>query len=94
MAGKINGPYGLLRNASGDALFSPYEAAGWSIAEQEHSVRLAPWLGLLKVLGIWGAEVYYAGFFSVAWMSGTFEVARLLARVGAQDGGRGYFRFR
>lgn len=39
----------------GDKLFSPFVAAGWHIAEEEN-VRPAQWLGLLKVLGTWGAD--------------------------------------
>ena len=51
--------------ATVDAIFSPFVAAGWHIAE-EKNVRPAQWLGLLKILGIWGAEFYYAGFFSLS----------------------------
>lgn len=51
--------------AAGDTIFSPFVAAGWHIAEEEN-VRPAQWLGLLKILGIWGAEFYYAGFFSLS----------------------------
>ena len=50
---------------AGDTLFSPFVAAGWHIAEEEN-VRPAQWLGLLKVLGNWGAEFFYAGFFSLS----------------------------
>ena len=49
---------------NGDTLFSPFVAAGWSVAE-EHNVRPAQWLGLLKILGAWGSEFYYTGFFSL-----------------------------
>lgn len=49
---------------SGDALFSPFVAAGWSEAV-EANLRPAQWLGLLKLLGCWGAEFFYAGFFSL-----------------------------
>ena len=41
--------------AAGDTLFSPFVAAGWSIAE-EHNVRPAEWLGLLKILGAWPVQ--------------------------------------
>lgn len=51
--------------ATGDTLFSPFVAAGWHIAEEEN-VRPAQWLGLLKLLGIWGAEFFYTGFFSLS----------------------------
>ena len=50
--------------ALGDNLFSPFVAAGWS-AQSESNIRPAQWLGMLKLLGIWGAEFYYTGFFSV-----------------------------
>jgi hypothetical protein len=50
--------------AAGDTLFSPFVAAGWS-GKQEENVRPAQWLGLLKIHAAWGAEFFYAGFFSV-----------------------------
>ena len=50
--------------ASGDVLFSPFVAAGWSGAV-EANIRPAQWLGLLKVLSLWGAEFFYTGFFSL-----------------------------
>ena len=31
----------------------------------ENNIRPAQWLGLLKILAAWGAEFYYAGFFSL-----------------------------
>ena len=40
--------------ADGDDLFSPFVAAGWSIAT-EANFRPAQWLGMLKILGVWGA---------------------------------------
>jgi hypothetical protein len=39
----------------GDDLFSPFVAAGWSV-EAERNIRPAQWLGMLKLVGIWGAE--------------------------------------
>ena len=48
----------------GDDLFSPFVAAGWS-PESERNIRPAQWLGMLKLIGVWGAEFYYAGFFSL-----------------------------
>lgn len=48
----------------GDHLFSPFVAAGWSI-QSERNIRPAQWLGMLKLIAIWGAEFYYAGFFSL-----------------------------
>eukprot|EP00039_Didymoeca_costata_P012082 m.172848 g.172848 ORF g.172848 m.172848 type:complete len:980 (+) comp15377_c0_seq4:492-3431(+) len=50
--------------ANGDVIFSPFVAAGWSIAT-ESNYRPGPWLGMLKILGVWGAEFYYTGFFSL-----------------------------
>ncbi len=49
--------------AVGDKLFSPYVAAGWN-KNEESNIRPAQWLGLLKALGMAGAEFYYAGFFN------------------------------
>jgi hypothetical protein len=50
--------------AAGDALYSPFVAAGWDGAA-ERNVRPAQWLGLLKILACWGAEFFYTGFFSL-----------------------------
>ena len=50
--------------ALGDELFSPFVAAGWW-GQEEYNLRPAQWLGLLKVLGVWGAEFFYTGFFSL-----------------------------
>jgi len=50
--------------ASGDTLMSPFVAAGWS-GTAEKNTRPAQWLGLLKLLAAWGAEWFYAGFFSL-----------------------------
>jgi hypothetical protein len=44
---------------------SPFVAAGWS-GKQEENVRPAQWLGLLKIHAAWGAEWFYAGFFSTS----------------------------
>ena len=49
--------------AQGDQWFSPFVAAGWS-ANPQKNMRPAQWLGLLKVLGMFGAEFYYTGYFS------------------------------
>ena len=49
--------------AAGDKLFSPFVAAGWS-KKPEENVRPSQWLGLLKCLGVVGAEFYYAGVFN------------------------------
>ncbi|MDX2286347.1 MAG: LamG-like jellyroll fold domain-containing protein [Bacteroidia bacterium] len=43
---------------AGDRLFSPYIAAGWSL-RPEDNLMPAQWLGLLKHLGVIGAEFYY-----------------------------------
>jgi len=40
--------------AAGDRFFSPFIAAGWSVAV-ERNLRPAMWLGMLKLLGAWGA---------------------------------------
>jgi hypothetical protein len=50
--------------AAGDRLYSPFVSAGWDNNE-ENNIRPAQWLGLLKCLGMSGAEFYYAGFFSL-----------------------------
>lgn len=49
--------------AAGDRLFSPFVAAGYD-ADAEKDVRPAQWLGLLKLLGIYGAEFYYSCYFN------------------------------
>jgi hypothetical protein len=51
--------------ALGDKLFSPFVAAGWN-ANEEKNIRPGQWLGLLKILGVMGAEFYYSGFFNTA----------------------------
>jgi len=51
--------------AAGDSLYSPFVAAGWD-SDEEKNIRPAQWLGLLKCLGMTGAEFYYPGFFSLA----------------------------
>ena len=51
--------------AAGDTLYSPFVSAGWSAAE-EHNVRPAQYLGLLKCAAATGAEYFYAGVFSPA----------------------------
>lgn len=50
--------------ADGDRLYSPFVCAGWDHIE-ENNIRPAQWLGLLKALGMTGAEFYYSGFFSI-----------------------------
>lgn len=49
----------------GDKLYSPFVAAGWDLNE-ENNIRPGQWLGLLKVLGMTGAEFYYTGYFNEA----------------------------
>ena len=49
---------------AGDELFSPFVSPGWS-GQAERNLRPAQWLGLLKVMVAWGAEWFYAGFFSL-----------------------------
>ncbi|MFI5148179.1 MAG: hypothetical protein ACHQRM_00485 [Bacteroidia bacterium] len=48
----------------GDKLFSPFISAGWS-AKQEEDIRPGQWLGLLKCLGVIGAEYYYTCYFNL-----------------------------
>lgn len=49
--------------AAGDQLFSPFVAAGWD-KNPEINVRPSQWLGLLKCLGVVGAEFYYPAVFN------------------------------
>ena len=51
--------------ANGNPWWSPFVAAGWSGAS-EHNIRPGQWLGLMKLFSVWGAEFFYAGFFSTA----------------------------
>lgn len=48
----------------GDKFFSPFVSAGWD-PNEENNIRPAQWLGLLKVMGNFGAEFFYTGFFSL-----------------------------
>ncbi len=57
----IDGRYYEL--SAGDKLFSPFVAAGWN-ENEESNIRPAQWLGLLKCLGMLGAEYYFTGFFN------------------------------
>jgi hypothetical protein len=50
--------------ALGDVLFSPFLSAGWN-QQAERNIRPAQWLGIVKILAIWGAEWWYVGFFSL-----------------------------
>ncbi len=59
----IDGRYYELQQ--GDRLYSPFVAAGWDVNE-ELNIRPGQWLGLMKVLGMTGAEFYYTGFFNDA----------------------------
>ncbi len=54
--------YEILQN---DKLYSPFIAAGWDLNE-ENNIRPGQWLGLLKLLGMTGAEFYYTGYFNEA----------------------------
>lgn len=49
---------------AGDKLFSPFVAAGWSHNEEEN-IRPGQWLGLLKVLSMFGVEFFYTGYFTL-----------------------------
>ncbi len=51
--------------ASGNPYFSPFIAAGWS-KQSEYNILPGQWLGLMKLFGVWGAEFYYTGFFSLS----------------------------
>jgi len=51
--------------ALGDSLFSPFVSAGWD-ADNETHVRPAQYLGLMKCLGMMGAEFYYPAYFNTA----------------------------
>lgn len=50
--------------ATGDVVWSPFVAAGWS-EQEEINTRPAQWLGFLKLLVVSGAEYFYSGFFSL-----------------------------
>ncbi|MEM7367596.1 MAG: LamG-like jellyroll fold domain-containing protein [Bacteroidota bacterium] len=50
--------------ADGDVLFSPFVAAGWN-HDPERNLRPSQYLGLLKNLGVIGAEFFYPGYFNV-----------------------------
>ncbi|UTW63107.1 T9SS type A sorting domain-containing protein [bacterium SCSIO 12741] len=57
---------GITRQAEvdqGDVLSSPYVCAGWG-TDPTNNLAPGPWLGLLKAMGVAGAEFYYTGFFS------------------------------
>jgi len=47
----------------GDHLFSPFVAAGW---DKDETKNLMPgqWLGLMKILTVFGAEFFYTGYFN------------------------------
>jgi hypothetical protein len=49
--------------ALGDHLFSPFVAAGW---DKDETINIPPgqWLGLLKILNVFGAEFFYTGYFN------------------------------
>jgi len=49
---------------NGDKLFSPFVAAGWDNDESKN-IRPAQWLGMMKILGVMGAEFFYTGFFNL-----------------------------
>lgn len=49
----------------GDKLFSPTVAAGWDIDETKN-IRPAQWLGMLKAIGMTGAEYFYPSFFTIS----------------------------
>jgi Ig-like domain CHU_C associated len=47
----------------GDSLFAPFVSAGWT--EEYINVRPGQWLGLLKIMGLVGADYYHTGYFNV-----------------------------
>jgi Ig-like domain CHU_C associated len=49
--------------AIGDSLFAPFISAGWT--DESRNVRPGQWLGLLKILGLVGADYYHTGYFNV-----------------------------
>jgi hypothetical protein len=51
--------------AVGDKLLSPFVAAGWD-PNPEVDVRPAQWLGLMKIMGMYGSEFYYPAYFNDA----------------------------
>jgi hypothetical protein len=55
--------------ATGDSLFAPFVAAGW-MAEY-NNMRPGQWLGLVKGLGMLGADYYHTSYFNVT-TGGTF----------------------
>jgi hypothetical protein len=53
-----------------DSLFAPFVSAGWT---KEHTnVRPGQWLGLLKGLGVLGADFYHTGYFNETDNNGFF----------------------
>lgn len=52
----------------GDSLFAPFVTAGW--ITEHNAVRPGQWLGLLKILGVLGADYYHTCYFNVT-MNGT-----------------------
>ena len=48
--------------ALGDSLFSPFVTAGWS-GNEAQNIRPGYWLGLMKTLGVAGADFYYISYF-------------------------------
>jgi hypothetical protein len=50
----------------GDKLFSPFISPGWNTTDPTQDVAPAQWLGLLKILNMFGAEFYYTTFFNEA----------------------------
>lgn len=50
----------------GDKFFSPFVGAGWDM-DPEINMRPAQYLGLLKCVGMAGAEFYYPSFFNLGY---------------------------
>jgi hypothetical protein len=55
-------PWITYANRPADILFSPYVSPGWD-AQEFLNMRPGQYLGLLKVLGVMGAEFFYSGYF-------------------------------
>lgn len=49
----------------GSKIFSPFVSAGWNPNEEQNQ-RPGRYLGLLKSLGLYGVDFYYAGYFNEA----------------------------
>lgn len=76
-------------NEHGDLLSSPFVAAGWH-HDPTRNVRPGQWLGLLKAVGMTGAEYYYPGYFNVTDEVTPFVNWRIPAYMAWQSASPGY----